>query len=381
MHSTSDTLAALVAFPTVSRDSNETLIGYIAGRLRAAGGAVRVLPGAKPGKSNLFASFGPDNPGGIILSGHSDVVPVDGQNWTSDPFTLTGRDNRLIARGAADMKGFIACAMTAVERIDVKAMAQPLHIAISCDEEIGCVGVRDMLSRLADEQFQAAGCIIGEPTSMMVATGHKGKIAGCICCTGEAAHSADPLLGCNAINLAAGMIREMEELQFWLREHGARDAAYALPYSSVHVGTIKGGTVLNIVPDHCEMAFEIRFLPGDTPEELLARLRMAGDRLAAREVAKGRRAAIEITVQNDYPGLETPADAPIAALAMHAAATGATKISFGTEAGLFGRSLGLPAVVCGPGSIDVAHKPDEYIDREQLAACDVFLDRVADLLR
>jgi acetylornithine deacetylase len=380
-HSTVETLAQLVAFPTVSRDSNEVLIRYAAERLTAAGGRVRVLPGELPGKTNLIASFGPEAGDGIVLSAHSDVVPTDGQEWSSDPFTLTERDGRLYARGASDMKGFIACMLTAADGVRDARLARPLHIAISHDEEIGCVGVRSMLKHLAAEGFRASGCIIGEPTELKIATGHKGKIAGRISAQGEAAHSANPTLGCNAINLAAGMIRETEALQEWLIRNGAHDAAYAVPYSTVHVGTIAGGTALNIVPESCSVGFEIRFLPGDSPDDLLARLTARGQDIAATARRNGRAAAIEISVQNAYPGLQTEEDTPIAKLVRQAGAGAAVKLNFGTEGGLFNAMLGVPTVVCGPGSIDRAHKPDEFITRDELNAGDGFLDRIVRTLR
>ena len=381
--STVETLAQLVAFPTVSRASNEVLIRYAAERLSAAGGRVRVLPGDFPGKTNLIASFGPDGGDGIVLSAHSDVVPTDGQQWASDPFVLTEREGRLYARGASDMKGFIACMLTVADGVREASLARPLHIAISYDEEVGCVGVRSMLRHLAAEGFQAAGCIVGEPTELAIATGHKGKIAGRISCHGQAAHSANPMLGCNAINLAAGMIRETEALQEWLIQHGARDAAYAAPYSTVHVGTIAGGTALNIVPDRCDVGFEIRLMPGNSPDDLLARLSARGQALAVAARLGGRAAAIEVSVQNAYPGLQTEENAPIAKLVRQAGAgtAPALKLSFGTEGGLFNDMLGVPAVVCGPGSIDRAHKPDEFITRDELAAGDALLDRVVHALR
>ena len=238
-----------------------------------------------------------------------------------------------------------------------------------------------MLERLAAEGFRASGCIVGEPTGLTIATGHKGKIAGRICCQGEAAHSANPTLGCNAINLAARMIGETEALQEWLAQNGAHDAAYAVPYSTVHVGTIAGGTALNIVPESCNVGFEIRLLPGDSPDDLLARLTARGQEIAASARAGGRAAAIEVSVQNAYPGLQTDEDAPIARLAKAAGASVAGKLSFGTEGGLFNDMLGVPTVVCGPGSIDRAHKPDEFITRDELAACDGFLDRIVRSLR
>jgi acetylornithine deacetylase len=379
MSTTIETLATLVAFPTISQDGNDELIRYVAEKLKAAGGRIRVLPSSKKGKSNLFASFGPDTEHGIVLSGHSDVVPVRGQAWSSDPFRLTERGGKLLARGAVDMKGFIASMMTVAGRTG--PLQRPLHLAISYDEEIGCVGVRDMLQRLASEGFRADGCIIGEPTGLQVATGHKGKIAGCICCRGEAAHSANPTLGVNAIHLASAMIGEVQALQKWLAAHGVHDAAYALPHSSVHIGTIQGGTALNIVPDRCDMAFEIRFLPGDITEELIARLRAAAGPIVAAARQGGREAEIELRVDNEYPGLQTSDDAGITRLALTATDTGqTTRINFGAEAGLFENTLGLDCVVCGPGSIDRAHKADEYILREELEACDRFLARVVESL-
>jgi acetylornithine deacetylase len=379
MGSTAGILSKLVTFRTVSRDSNDEMIGLIAGLLGAAGARVRVLPGIMAGKANLLASFGPQSSGGIVLSGHSDVVPVDGQDWASDPFTLTAREDRLYGRGASDMKGFIAATISLGARLQRRALRQPVHIAISHDEETGCIGVRSMLATLATEGFAARGCIIGEPTGLRVATGHKGKIAGCICCRGQAAHSANPALGSNAIFLAAGMVGEIRALQEWLKAHGAHDAAYAVPYSTLHVGRIAGGTALNIVPEACDMAFEIRFLPGDNPAGLLDRLRAAGAGLAGAEIARGRTASVEIVEENSYPGVDTQADSAIAVLTSAACGNASIfKAGFGSEAGLFTETLGLDAVVCGPGSIDRAHKPDEFITGAELDACDAFLDRIVE---
>ncbi|WP_298216152.1 acetylornithine deacetylase [Acidocella sp.] len=372
MSPTIATLAALAAFPTVSSESNEALIRYAARRITEAGGRIHLLAGAQPGKFNMLASLGPSTGAGIVLSGHSDVVPVTGQDWHSDPFTLTERQGRLYARGASDMKGFLAAMLTAAERCDPAKLARPLHLAFSYDEEIGCVGVRDLLDRLRAERFQAQGCIIGEPTEMRVFTGHKGKVAGCVCCRGWAAHSANPALGCNAIMLAGAMLEEMRALQADLAR-GKRDDAFAFPFTSLQPGLIKGGVALNIVPDACDIAFEIRHLPGDDPQAIVARLREAGERLAAASPG----GAVEIRVTNAYPGVETPPGAAVTRIALAAAGTQKTgKAGFGTEAGLFTQTLGLPAVICGPGSIDRAHKADEDVTPEELAACDAFLDRV-----
>lgn len=372
MLTTLEILDKLIAFPTISADGNETLMRWVVDYITGAGGRIQVLAGAQPGKLNLLASFGPLTGAGIILSGHSDVVPVSGQDWHSDPFRLTGSDERLYGRGSSDMKGFLAAALHAAARADKHKLTRPLHLAFSYDEEIGCVGVRDLLARLAAETFHAEGCIIGEPTEQNVALGHKGKLAGCICCTGLSAHSANPTLGCNAISLAADMVAAAETMQATLCESGARDPAYPFASTSIHIGTIKGGTVLNIVPEHCEMQFEIRNVAGDDPHDLVQILRARAAEITERR-GQGR---IEIDVTNEYPGLETKADDAFAMKILGAAGTAACKIGFGTEGGLFKAQFDIPVVVCGPGSIDRAHKPDEYVTRDELAACDVFLDKV-----
>jgi acetylornithine deacetylase len=376
MANTVEMLAALAAFPTISADSNEALINFAAQKIVSAGGRIGVLGGAVPGKFNLMASFGPSTGAGIVLSGHSDVVPVRGQDWHADPFALTEREGRLYARGASDMKGFLAAMLTAAERCDQTKLRRPLHLVFSYDEEIGCVGVRDLLVRLQADGFVAQGCIIGEPTEQRVITGHKGKIAGCVCCRGKAAHSANPDLGGNAIMLAGGMLTEMDALQGELRG-GLRDDDYPFPFTSLHAGKIKGGVALNIVPDYCEIEFEIRHLAGADTGAILERLRAKGGQIAA--ASNG--GAVEVLVTNQYPGVETSREAAIARIALAALGTEETgKIGFGTEAGLFAQALNMETVICGPGSIDRAHKADEYVTRDELAACDGFLDRVIESL-
>ncbi|MBU6419485.1 MAG: acetylornithine deacetylase [Proteobacteria bacterium] len=372
MISTAETLATLISFPTISADSNEALIRWSAGRITAAGGRIHIMAGAKPGKLNLLASFGPQTGAGIVLSGHSDVVPVAGQAWNTDPFILTCKDRKLYGRGSSDMKGFLAAALSAAARADKNKLARPLHLAFSYDEEVGCIGVRDMLARLAKENFRAEGCVIGEPTEQKVALGHKGKLSGCICCFGQAAHSANPALGCNAITLAAEMVCAAEALQTELAKTGPHDEAFPFPSTSVHVGTIKGGTVLNTVPEFCEMEFEIRNVAGDEPATLVERLRGRAAEITSRH-GKG---SIEIEITNEYPGLDTAPDDAFARKMIDAAGSPPSKIGFGTEAGLFKETLHLPAVVCGPGSIDRAHRPDEYVTQDELDACDAFMDRV-----
>ncbi|MGE4480599.1 acetylornithine deacetylase [Acidocella sp.] len=372
MPNTADLLSTLLAFPTISANANEALIRWCAARIGDAGGRIHIMAGAAPGKFNLLASFGPDTGSGIVLSGHSDVVPVAGQAWSTDPFILTDRNGKLYGRGSSDMKGFLAACLSAATRADKGKLLRPLHLAFSYDEEIGCVGVRDLLDRLAEEKFQAEGCVIGEPTEQKVARGHKGKLAGCICCFGLPAHSANPALGCNAISLAADMVREAETMQAHLAMSGPRDDAYPYPSTSVHVGTIKGGSALNIVPEYCEMQFEIRNVAGDEPRELVETLREQAAHITARR-GKGR---VEIGITNEYPGLDTKEEDLFARKILAAAGTQSCKIGFGTEGGLFSQRLQMPVVICGPGSIDRAHKPDEYVTQDELDACDMFLDRV-----
>jgi len=371
---TQSLLATLAAFRTISRDPNEDMIRFIAATLAEAGAQIRVLPGLAPGKFNLLARLGPPHGQGLVLSGHADVVPTEGQPWSSDPFTLTARGDKLLARGACDMKGFLAATLSLAARLrHRRPLTRPLHIAISHDEETGCLGVRPMLATMAAENFTAQGCIIGEPTGMRVATGHKGKIAGRISCRGQAAHAASPARGVNAIYLAAGMVHELKTLQSWLETTGARDQNYSVPHTTLHIGTIAGGTASNIVPDCCEMTFECRHLPAASPNDILSRLRAA-----AAALSKTEGAAITIEETNRYPGLETDQNAPLVGLACAATGSCATSaLSFGTEAGLFEEMLGLPCIVCGPGDIDRAHKADEYITGTELAACDRFLDRLA----
>jgi acetylornithine deacetylase len=369
---TTEILKAIVGFPTITSGPNLELMHWLQQHLAGLGADVRVMPGTDANRINLWARLGPKGPDGVVLSAHADVVPVAGQAWTSDPFRLTERDGCFYGRGSVDMKGFLAGMLTAAGLASRRPLRRPLYVAISHDEEIGCVGVRPMLQALAAEGFQARACIVGEPTGLVIATGHKGKVAARITCQGLAAHSANPGLGINAIGMAAAMVREIEALAAWLAAEGLRDASYAVPHGTAQVGTIQGGTALNIVPAEASLAFEIRFPAGEDVELLLTRLRAR-----AAEIAAARGGEITVTVTNAYPGLAELETSPAAALAAAAgASTDYTKLDFGTEAGLFRDILGLPTIVCGPGSIDRAHKPDEFITRAELAAGDLFLSHI-----
>ncbi|MCC5970236.1 MAG: acetylornithine deacetylase [Pararhodobacter sp.] len=367
-------LARLVSFQTPSACSNLELIAFVQDFLTARGFTVTRVPDPSGQKAGLFATLGP--PGaGLLLSAHTDVVPAEGQAWTRPPFTLTSDSARLYGRGTTDMKGFLAAMMSAADKAARLPLKEPLKLAISYDEEIGCVGIRQMLSALPAAIGTPRGCIVGEPTGMMVATGHKGKAALRAVCHGQGGHSALAPRFVNALHLAAEFVQELRALQGWLAVQGARDPAYDIPFSTVHVGMLSGGRALNIVPDHAELTFEFRHLAADDPAELTRRIEAAAEAVSARYRDQFAGAQVQIMQENAYPGLDTPPDAPIVqevmALAGHAQKT---KVAFGTEAGYF-HALGIPTVVCGPGDMaGQGHKPDEFITRDQLEACDAMMD-------
>jgi len=373
-------LERLISFPTVSRDPNLGLIDFVREFLAGCGIESRLYVDASGRKANLYASVGPQDRGGVLLSGHTDVVPVDGQAWSSDPFRLREQGGRLFARGSADMKGFIACALRAAQLARKPELKLPLQLAFSYDEEVGCLGVRSLIAGMAGWAHRPKFCIVGEPTLLRTAVGHKGKTAMRASCRGRAAHSARPAAGVNAIHMAVDFIGAVRARQAQLEATGLRDPAYEVPYTTLHVGVIHGGSALNIVPDHCELELEIRNLAADDPQALVAALRADA---AAVSVATrgGPDCGIDLAISNEYPGLETAPEAEIVGFV--AALTGnreRIKVGFGSEAGLFSSQLGVPSIVCGPGSIEQAHKPDEFIALDQLARCDAMLDALLERL-
>jgi acetylornithine deacetylase len=369
-------LARLVAFPTVSAASNLGLIDWAATLLAAYGIATTRVPDATGLKAGLVATVGPAGRPGVVLSAHTDVVPVDGQRWTGDPFALTERDGRLYGRGTTDMKGFLASALHAALRAAATQLASPLHLALSWDEEIGCVGARTLLPAVAALPVRPAFCIVGEPTRMAVVTGHKGKTAARAICTGRDGHSALAPQALNAIHLACDFVAALRVRQAEIAADGRRDPGYAVPYTTLHAGRIDGGVALNIVPNRCTVDFEIRNLAADNPAEILAGLRADAGRIAAAERERFPEAAIEIDVTNAYPGLDTDPASEAVALVRALAGTGTGKVAYGTEAGLFVEMLGVPTVVCGPGDMAQGHRPDEFVSEAELAACDAMLDRL-----
>ncbi|QGZ64693.1 acetylornithine deacetylase [Paraburkholderia acidisoli] len=382
-------LAKLVGFPTVSRDSNLALIEFVQAYLSELGVQSELFYNAERTKANLFATIGPAKDGGIVLSGHTDVVPVDGQNWTVAPFELTERDGRLYGRGTADMKGYLASVLAAVplfvERARAGALAVPVHLALSYDEEIGCVGVRPLLAALQARGFQPRVCIIGEPTEMQPVLGHKGKMAVRCCVRGAACHSAYAPYGVNAIHYAARLIGKLEEIGETLAQPEHRDERFDPPFSTVQAGLIRGGRALNIVPAECDFDFEVRAVPGFDIGSVAQQLEAyASDTLLPKMRAVQADTDIRFEALNAYPGLATDPDSDGARLiaTVSGAAAGAGgfgTVAFGTEGGLYD-AAGIPAVVCGPGSMDQGHKPDEFVAVEQLARCDAMMVRIADEL-
>ena len=379
MRSSLDILEDLVAFPTVSRDSNLDLIGYVQNLLSSIGIASALVHSEDGGKANLWATIGPENVSGVALSAHTDVVPVTGQNWSSDPFVMTLRDGNLHGRGTADMKGFIASCMHLAQHAVTRRLHTPLHFAFSYDEEIGCIGVRRMLDMLKTMPVRPRLCIVGEPTMLQVVTAHKGKLGYRVTAHGLEAHSSLAPIGANAIYMACDLISEIRRIQEDIAAHGLRDGDYEVAYTTLHVGKILGGEVMNIVPNLAQFDFEIRYLPEDDGPALLGRISKAAEDVAAKFQDVYPQARFEFMSLQSYPALNTPIDSE--AVNFVRALTGGNstgKITFGTEGGLFQQELGIPAVVCGPGNIAVAHKPDEYVDLEQLALCDAMLMRLLD---
>ena len=373
-------LERLIAFPTLSLTPNLPLLDYVAELLESAGARIDRLLHESGERANLYATIGPEGVPGVMLSGHTDVVPVEGQDWTVDPFRLTRKDGRLYGRGTADMKGFVACAVSAALRASERELKTPLHLALSYDEEIGCIGVRDLVDILAKAPVKPLMCIVGEPTELKVATGHKGKGFYRATCRGREGHTALAPNAMNALHLAADFSRAVRDLQAEVAETGASDEDYDIPYTTLHVGRISGGTSSNIVPNHAEVDFEIRYLMKDDPDALIARLKADAECIVA--ATKDPDAAIAIATTRGYPGLDTAPGAEVVDFVKSlTGANGTIKVAFGTEGGLFSEAAGIPTVICGPGSMEQGHRPDEFVTDAQIARCDAMLDALIDRLQ
>ena len=371
-------LKKLVSFDTTSFKSNLDLIKFIENYLNDLNVKSELIYDETKNKANLFTTIGPNLQGGIVLSGHTDVVPITKQNWTSDPFILTERDDKLFGRGSSDMKGFIAIVLSRVSAMVEKKLKKPIHLAFSYDEEIGCVGVHSLLDLIKKKSINPEFCIVGEPTSMEMVIGHKGKHAYDVKVDGLSCHSGQAPNGVNAINYASKLINYIEEINKEKSIKGPFDNEYEIPYSTLHTGLIKGGTILNIVPKLCQFEFEIRHLAEDDPLEIIQRIKQYTEESLIKEMHNiSSTTNIEINEKINYPGLNiSESISPVKQVKELLGKSSHKKVVFGTEGGLFKRELNLPTIICGPGSIDQAHKPDEFISIQQIEKGGTFIDKL-----
>jgi acetylornithine deacetylase len=366
-----DLLGALVGFPTVAGTPNRAIIDFAAERLQAVGAQVSVVAGHRPDGFNLHAVIGPADQPGLVLSGHTDVVAVEGQAWSSDPFVLRVDDGRLYGRGSADMKGFLAAVLAVVGELDdgepgLRALRRPLHVVLSSDEELGCRGIRPLLTGLSDRIAPGSLTIVGEPTRLRVVERHKGKLGLRVEVHGRAGHSARPHEGVNAVEYAARFVVATRELAEELRDEPPH-VGFAVPHTTLSTGPIQGGTSLNIIPDRCVVQLEARLVPGADADHIEARLGAIAARLTEEMREVSEEAGISWSRMMDYPPLPGGGDPGLAA---HVAALAGTEaggaVDYGTEAGLLREALGDTVLVCGPGDMLQAHRPDEFIELDQL---------------
>ena len=370
----------LISFDTTSRESNLEIISFIQEYLNDLGVDSQLVHNEEGTKANLYATVGDASASGVMLSGHTDVVPIDGQEWDTDPFKVTRKGNRLYGRGTSDMKSFVAITLAQLPKFQARGLKTPIHLAFSYDEEVGCIGVRRLIEIIKDMPVKPAMCIVGEPTSMQVITGHKGKRSYRVHVRGLEAHSSLAPHGVNAIEYASRLIAFLSDLAARIADKGPHDELYDVPHTTVHTGTIQGGTQLNIVPKDCVFEYEFRYIDQQDPQALEDKIRaFARDKLAPQMHAISSDTGINIELVNDMPGLEMDVDAEVVTFVKALAERNDhAKVAFGTEAGLFHQRANIPTVVCGPGSIDQAHKPNEFIEMEQIDACEAFLDRLMD---
>jgi acetylornithine deacetylase len=371
-------LAKLVSFDTESAKSNLPLLDFVEAYLRSWSVPVVRVPNAEGDKAALFATVGPQDRGGVLLSGHTDVVPVTGQEWTSDPFRLRVEGGRIVGRGTVDMKGFDALALALVPEFQAANLKTPIHIMLSYDEETTCLGVVDAIRRFGADLPMPRAVIVGEPTELAVVDAHKSVVTFLTTVRGFEAHSAKPHLGASAVMTAAELVSELNRIADELMERGDPDQRFDPPYSTVHVGTIHGGTARNIMAKNCSFHWEFRGLPSLDPAEIPTRLERFADDVALKRLNRfGNFGRIENALEVSVPGLAPQPGSEAEALAMRLTGTNRSEtVPFGTEAGHY-QAAGIPTIVCGPGSIDQAHQPDEYITVEQIEAGAAFMRRLA----
>jgi acetylornithine deacetylase len=370
-----DIIKDLIGFDTTSRDSNLAMIDYAQALLEKSGARCRRTYDESGAKANLFATFGPEGDGGYVLSGHTDVVPVDGQDWSSDPFKPEVRGGKLFGRGACDMKGFVGTALALAPEIGKARLKKPIHFALSYDEEVGCAGVKGLLDDLKAQKLKPALAIIGEPTLMKIVGAHTGGAKLVTKCCGREHHSSGPEKGANAVMMAGEFVTLLDKV--WDELRADSDSRFDPPHSTVQATVIHGGTAVNILAKEAEVTWEYRALPDRDPSAIIARIK---ERAAAEVLPKDQRrapeAAFNTTLHAQYPGLVMDEDSAAVRLAREL--TGANQVeavAYGTEAGHF-QNYGIPAVICGPGSIDQAHRADEFCELSELEACEAFLRKV-----
>lgn len=373
-------LEKLVSFDTTSRNSNLALIETVRDALATHGVQAQLSHSAERDKANLFATLPAQDgqtQGGIILSGHTDVVPVDGQSWSSDPFTLTERAGKLYGRGAADMKGYIAASLALVPEFLAMPRSKPIHLAYSYDEEVGCVGAPVMLADLKARGVVADGCVVGEPTGMQVVVAHKGINVFTCKVHGRAAHSSLTPQGCNAIEYAARLICRIRDLADHFKAHGPYDTLYDVPFTSMTTNLIKGGIAVNTIAEQCEFTYEFRNLPGMSPESIQSQVdQYVRDELVPRMRREFAEADVQILKGASAPALQACEQAAVTELVRALTRDNDTrKVAYATEGGLF-QEVGIPTVVCGPGNIEQAHKADEFVAIDQLELCEQFMRKL-----
>ena len=375
-----DWLAELVAFDTTSRTSNLAFIDHVEAFLEDLGARCERTLSDDGAKANLHAVLGPYADGGVVLSGHSDVVPVDGQAWTSDPFTLTERDGKLYGRGSCDMKGFIACALAAAPDFASAPLKRPVHFAFSYDEEVGCIGAPRMIKEMSGKQPRPSAVIVGEPTMMQVVTGHKGLYSVRVEVHGKEAHSSLVESGACATTAAVTLMNQLVEEAQALKNAAPADSPFDPPYGTLTVGRFGGGTAVNILARHAWFEALMRPAPWDDGPGLGRRLMERAEALEAELRARAPEARIEVTVMSNVPPLKPETEGEAEQLARQLTGDNAPRVvAYGTEGGQF-QEAGFSTVVCGPGSIEQAHQPDEFVAIEQLAQCDAFLAKLKDRL-
>jgi acetylornithine deacetylase len=377
-----DMITKLVGFDTVSRNSNLALIDYVRDYLSGLGVDSHLVRSPDGRKASLFATVGPATEGGIVLSGHTDVVPVDGQPWDTDPFVVTERSGRLYGRGTCDMKGFIAVGLARVPRMLQAGLKRPVHFALSYDEEVGCAGAPALIDRLVREIPKPSAVIVGEPSDMAPIMAHKGLALAHTTVIGHEAHSSQMQRGVSAVMTAGRLIAFLGDLMAENKANADPACAFVPPYSTIHVGVVKGGTAVNIISRECSFTWDVRPLPGDSVERIVSRFRSYCDELLPAMQAIAPEASITTEIRADAPPLAGDGDAAAQRIAMRLSGHARCGVvPYATEGGQF-QGRGFSVVVCGPGSIDQAHQPNEYIEVSQVQACESFLDRMmADLAR